>query len=56
MTCFVTAVGLSVHGETPFAVECGAGLPVGRKIGTVAPPIAPVEWRGHSRRFIAGKS
>ena len=37
MTCFVTAVGLSVHGETPFAVECGAGLPVGRKIGTVAP-------------------
>ena len=26
-----------MHGETPFAVECGAGLPVGRKIGTVAP-------------------
>ena len=37
MTCFVTAVGFSVHGKTPFAVECGAGLPVGRKIGTVAP-------------------
>jgi hypothetical protein len=37
MTCFVTALGLSVHGETPFAIECGARLPVGRKIGTVAP-------------------